>query len=419
MRFWPPIPMLSCLPARLALFRRSGVLTQKSPFPFLSPPLLLLFLVLILHECLFPAYGWGLASTPPIPEASIQLQPFSTHTFHHPIFLTAAPGHPEGVFVVEQEGYIHFVRTGQVSNTPFLDIHSKVSSGGEQGLLGLAFHPNFLSNGRFFVNYTRTQDGATVIAEFQAPSPRTVANPQERILLVIPQPYSNHNGGMLAFGPDQYLYIGTGDGGSGGDPDNRAQNPQDLLGKLLRIDVDRFFPYAIPPDNPFLKGGGQPEIFALGLRNPWRFSFDRQTGDLWAADVGQNNWEEVDLIQKGKNYGWRLLEGRHCYNPASNCERAPSLVPPVTEYRHEQGRCSVTGGYVYRGASVPTLAGIYVFGDFCTGEILGYHNGGTWLLTDTNLHISSFGEDSDGELYVVGYGGQIFRVMPNVVAPQP
>ena len=203
MRFWPPIPMLSCLPARLALFRRSGVLTQKSPFPFLSPPLLLLFLVLILHECLFPAYGWGLASTPPIPEASIQLQPFSTHTFHHPIFLTAAPGHPEGVFVVEQEGYIHFVRTGQVSNTPFLDIHSKVSSGGEQGLLGLAFHPNFLSNGRFFVNYTRTQDGATVIAEFQAPSPRTVANPQERILLVIPQPYSNHNGGMLAFGPDQ------------------------------------------------------------------------------------------------------------------------------------------------------------------------------------------------------------------------
>lgn len=362
-----------------------------------------------------PSDGWSLASAPPIPEGSIDLQPFISHTFENPVFVTPFPGDPARFTVVEQEGRLLSILDGKVQEDPFLNIGEKLSTGGERGLLGLAFHPHFSSNGRLFVNYTRKSDGATVVAEYQAPPPSHIANPDERILIVIPQPYSNHNGGMIAFGPDRYLYIGTGDGGSGGDPDNYAQNPQELLGKFLRIDVDRFSPYAIPPDNPLVQGTGKPEIFAMGLRNPWRFSFDRQTGDLWAGDVGQNAWEEVDIIHKGKNYGWRLLEGRHCYNPSSNCELAPSLVSPVTEYRHEQGRCSVTGGYVYRGKRIPALAGTYVFGDFCSGEIWGYRDGGTSLLTDTDLQISSFGEDSDGELYVVGYQGRIMKIVPKAV----
>ncbi len=408
-----------CFPAlrSLDLITGLGAVTRNRSLQPLALAPLLMFLLFL--EGIHPSSGWSLASTPPIPEASIALQPLASHTFRKPVFLTAAPGQPTVLFVVEQEGRILFLRAGEVQETPFLDIGPKLSTGTEQGLLGLAFHPQFSSNRRFFLNYTRAQDGATVVAEYHASSSSTIADPQERILLVIPQPYSNHNGGMIAFGPDRYLYIGMGDGGSGGDPDNRAQDSQDLLGKFLRIDVDRFPPYAIPPDNPFFGGSGKPEIFALGFRNPWRFSFDRETGDLWAADVGQDLWEEVDLIQKGKNYGWRLLEGRHCYNPATNCELAPSLVSPVTEYTHEQGRCSVTGGYVYRGTGLPPLVGTYVFGDFCTGEIWGYHNDGTWLLTDTDLHISSFGEDSEGELYVVGHGGQIFRIVSKPAAPRP
>ena len=382
---------------------------------FWSAPLL----GLIFFEGITPSAGWGLASAPPLPQASITLERLTPHTFHKPIFLTAAPGHPGRLFVVEQEGRILSLRQGQVQNGPFLDIAHKLSAGSERGLLGLAFHPDFSTNGRFFVNYTRAQDGATVIAEYHATFPAITADPHERILLVIPQPYSNHNGGMIAFGPDRYLYIGMGDGGSGGDPENHAQNLQNLLGKFLRIDVNQAAPYEIPPDNPFLKGAGKPEIFALGFRNPWRWSFDRQTGDLWAADVGQNTWEEIDLIQKGKNYGWRLLEGRHCYNPPSHCELAPNLAPPVTEYGHEQGRCSVIGGYVYRGTRFPALAGTYLFGDFCTGEIWGYLTGATRLLTDTDLRISSFGEDAEGELYAVGHDGRIFRILLKSENPFP
>jgi len=238
-------------------------------------------------------------------------------------------------------------------------------------------------------------------------------------LLVIPQPYGNHNGGMIAFGLDHYLYIGMGDGGSGGDPENYAQNRNELLGKFLRIDVDQQRPYGIPPDNPFVQGNGQPEIFAVGLRNPWRFSFDRETGNLWAGDVGQNKWEEIDVIQKGKNYGWRFLEGTHCFNPETNCRSVKNLVAPVTEYAHSSGRCSVTGGYVYRGTMIPALLGTYVFGDFCSGEIWGYREGETRLLLATDLQISSFGEVGDGELYVLGYGGEIFRIGPKGVDHKP
>jgi len=361
----------------------------------------------------WPTSSWSLSTKPPSVNSLISLQPVVKQAFTKPLFLTASPDATNRLFVVEQGGRISILTAGQLNPTPFLDIADRLSTGGERGLLGIAFHPAYSSNGRFFVNYTRTQDGATVIAEYQVSSNPDKAAPQESILLVIPQPYSNHNGGMIAFGHDGLLYIGMGDGGSGGDPENRAQNREELLGKFLRIDIDGPPPYGIPSDNPFVGQSGKPEIYALGLRNPWRFSFDRKTGDLWAADVGQNAWEEIDIIEKGKNYGWRLLEGTHCYTPSTDCRTAVSdLAPPVTEYPHEQGRCSVIGGYVYRGIQIPELVGTYLFGDYCSGEIWGYRNGQTALLLVTDLNISSFGEDREGELYVIGHQGKIMKIIP-------
>jgi len=368
---------------------------------------------------MLPSLVWGLSGKPVASHSSIALQPILKHQFSKPVFLTASPDDTLRLFVVEQEGRILIVKGDTVLPTPFLDIAKKLSTGGERGLLGLAFHPYFSSNGRLFVNYTRAQDGATVIAEYHASSNPYQVTLKESVLLVIPQPYGNHNGGMIAFGPDHYLYIGMGDGGSGGDPANYAQNRNELLGKVLRIDVDQQHPYGIPPDNPFVKGNGRPEIFAWGLRNPWRFSFDRETGDLWAGDVGQNAWEEIDVIKVGENYGWRLLEGTHCFNPETHCRQVPKFVDPVTEYAHEQGRCSVTGGYVYRGEKIPDLVGTYVFGDFCSGEIWGFRNGKRQILQSTDLQISSFGEDGDGELYVLGYGGEIVRMMPKAFNHAP
>jgi glucose/arabinose dehydrogenase len=233
--------------------------------------------------------------------------------------------------------------------------------------------------------------------------------------MVVPQPYANHNGGMVAFGPDGYLYIGRGDGGSGGDPGNRAQNPEELLGKILRIDVDYGDPYGIPSDNPFAKKGGRPEIYALGLRNPWRFAFDSKTGELWAADVGQNKWEEIDLITRGGNYGWRVMEGAHCFDPALFCQTA-GLMFPRLEYPHEKGRCSIIGGYIYRGRANTGLAGQYVYGDFCSGEIFSLQgiredevSREPQVILKTPLRISSFGEDESGELYVLDHGGGVYR----------
>jgi glucose/arabinose dehydrogenase len=214
---------------------------------------------------------------------------------------------------------------------------------------------------------------------------------------------------MIAFGADGFLYIGMGDGGAGGDPQNRAQNPQELLGKMLRVDVSRGSPYAIPPDNPFVSGGGRPEIWALGLRNPWRFSFDRRTHELYAGDVGQNAWEEIDIVRRGGNYGWRLMEGAHCFNPRM-CDRQ-GLELPVAEYANAAGRCSVTGGYVYRGGGVPPLAGTYVYADFCSGEIFGLRGGTQRVLLDTTLAVSSFGEDEAGEMYVVDHRGGVYRII--------
>jgi glucose/arabinose dehydrogenase len=325
-----------------------------------------------------------------------------------PVFVTHAGDGSGRLFVVEQAGRILIVENGAVLEPPFLDLTNQVRSGGEQGLLGLAFHPDFATNRRFFVDYTRAADGATVIAEFHAAAlAPDHADPAKRVLLTIPQPFANHNGGMLAFGRGGRLFIGLGDGGSAGDPGNRAQNPNALLGKILRIDVDGAQPYAIPENNPFANGGGRPEIYARGLRNPWRFSFDRKNGRLLVGDVGQERVEEIDIIRRGGNYGWRLMEGSLCYRPTTGCRRS-GLELPIAQYQHRYGRCSITGGYVYRGAALPELAGTYLFGDYCSGEIFGLRK---TVLLDTDLRIASFGEDEAGEVYVVDLGGAVYRIV--------
>jgi glucose/arabinose dehydrogenase len=351
---------------------------------------------------------------------SIVLEPVLTG-LTTPVFVTHAADTSGRLFVVEQGGSIVVLQAGATAPTLFLDISDRVVAGGEQGLLGLAFHPAFAGNGRFFVDYTRRADGATVIAEYRvSAADPNVADRAETVLLTIPQPYVNHNGGMLAFGPDGNLYIGMGDGGSANDPGNRAQNVDELLGKILRIDVDHPASttqlYSSPADNPFAGAiAGRDEIYALGLRNPWRFSFDRQTGDLMAGDVGQSAREEVDRIVRGGNFGWRTFEGTLCTgNNPPPCDPTP-FVPPITEYDHSNGRCSITGGYVYRGAQGALPLGSYLFGDFCSGEIFllqgNFAPGSTFaLVAATGQNISSFGEDQDGELYVVEYGGAVLKV---------
>lgn len=378
-------------------------------------PLLLAGTMLIQVIVLQPAAGLAETDRTTTRETVVALTPIVTDGLESPLFLTHAGDGSGRLFVVEQPGRIRVLERGVLLSTPFFDITERVLSGGERGLLGLAFHPDYRRNGRFFVNYNRKSDGATVLGEYRLGAAPTMALRDERVLMVVPQPYANHNGGMLAFGPDGYLYIGRGDGGSGGDPDNRAQNPEDLLGKILRIDVDRGDPYGIPSDNPFAKEGGRPEIFAFGLRNPWRFSFDSKSGELWVADVGQNKWEEIDLVTRGGNYGWRVMEGTHCYSPALLCE-TKDLIAPILEYPHEKGRCSVIGGYVYRGRVLTGLAGQYVYGDFCSGEIFGFQrtqegkvSHEPLVLIKTPLRISSFGEDEAGELYVLDHSGGVYR----------
>ena len=332
-----------------------------------------------------------------------------------PDYVTSARDGSNRLFIVEQAGIIKVLQPGSRLPTVFLDIRSKVKFEGEQGLLGLAFHPDFSTNRRFFVNYTRTPDGATVLAEYLASAANLdVAEKTELVILLVAQPFENHNGGMVEFGPDGYLYIGMGDGGSGNDPGNRAQDVNELLGKMLRIDVDDLpndLRYSSPPDNPFAgTTAGRDEIFAVGLRNPFRFSFDRQTGELYAGDVGQGEVEEIDKIVKGGNYGWRIWEGTRCTdNDPTLCNRA-GFVFPIAEYTHTSGRCAVIGGYVYRGRAGTLPAGSYVYGDLCTGEIFILENGVESLLLDANLSIASFGEDEAGEIYVVGLGGTLHRI---------
>jgi glucose/arabinose dehydrogenase len=343
-----------------------------------------------------------------------------------PVFVTHAGDGSNRLFVVEQAGRIRIVQNGSLLGTPFLDIQSQVTSGGERGLLGLAFHPDYENNRRFFLNYTSNRPTLkTIIAEYQtSPSNPNVAQTNERVLLEINQPFDNHNGGQLLFGPDGYLYIGMGDGGSGGDPQNNAQNLDSLLGKILRIDVDGAQPYAVPPTNPFVGRSGADEVWAFGLRNPWRFSFDRLTGRLFAADVGQNSREEVDIIERAGNYGWRRYEASLCYNPSSGCANPVPEFPfqfPIAEYGRTEG-ISVTGGYVYRGSLFPELIGTYLFSDYGSGRIWGLceTNLGTWTRTEllrSGLSVSSFGEDEAGEVYVVNHLGRIHRI--RVVNPQP
>ncbi len=322
------------------------------------------------------------------------------------------------LFITQQIGTVVIWDGTRMLSTPFLDIRNLVSSGGERGLLSVAFHPQYATNGFFFVNYTNT-NGNTVIARYHVSADPNRADPASaRQILFIEQPFANHNGGQLQFGPDGYLYIGMGDGGSGGDPGNRAQSLSTLLGKMLRIDVDSDT-YRSPVTNPFMNNtAARPEIWAYGMRNPWRFSFDRATGDLWIADVGQGDWEEIDFQPRasigGENYGWRRMEGTHCFNPPSNCDTG-NLVLPVIEYDHSNGACSVTGGYVYRGAAFPRLQGMYIYGDYCNGKIWGAMRTGSTVtvreLLDTQFLISTFGEDVNGELYVGNHSGSVFRVV--------
>ena len=313
------------------------------------------------------------------------------------------------LFILEKVGRIRILQDGQLLEASFLDITDRVrSSGNEQGLLGLAFHPQYVQNGYFFVNYT-DNNGDDVIARFNVSSDPNLADPtSETILISVSDPFPNHNGGVLTFGPDGYLYAGLGDGGSQGDPFGNAQKTDNLLGKVLRLDVDSAEPYAVPADNPFGN-----EIWAYGLRNPWRISFDRLTGDLYIGDVGQNAWEEIDFLEAGSpggaNFGWNYREGAHDYKG-----NAPAgLIDPVAEYSHAEGGCSVTGGYVYRGA-MPEWNGIYLYGDYCTGLIWGLiRSGNSWqnqLLFDTDVNITSFGEDESGEFYLVGDRGEIYRL---------
>jgi len=313
------------------------------------------------------------------------------------------------LFILEKVGRIRILQDGQLLEASFLDITDRVrSSGNEQGLLGLAFHPQYVQNGYFFVNYT-DNNGDDVIARFNVSSDPNLADPtSETILISVSDPFPNHNGGVLTFGPDGYLYAGLGDGGSQGDPFGNAQKTDNLLGKVLRLDVDSAEPYAVPADNPFGN-----EIWAYGLRNPWRISFDRLTGDLYIGDVGQNAWEEIDFLEAGSpggaNFGWNYREGAHDYKG-----NAPAgLIDPVAEYSHAEGGCSVTGGYVYRGAMLE-WNGIYLYGDYCTGLIWGLiRSGNSWqnqLLFDTDVNITSFGEDESGEFYLVGDRGEIYRL---------
>ncbi len=337
------------------------------------------------------------------------------------LFITGAPGQPGRLFVVQQSGQIRILQNGKLVGRPFLDVSRLITSGGEQGLLGLAFHPDYARNGRFYVDYTN-RSGDTRVVEYRRAS-ATRANPSSaRVLLGVDQPFANHNGGALAFGPDRMLYVGLGDGGSGDDPQNNAQNTNSLLGKLLRIDVDSRSggrPYDIPAGNPFADGGGRPEIYAYGLRNPWRFSFDRARGDLWIGDVGQGSIEEIDYLARdtgaGTNFGWRAFEGRSVHIGGAQALEGPSReTPPVAQYTHAQG-CSVTGGYVYRGSRVPALRGRYVYSDFCSGTVWSMRAGPNPgdVRRETGLgarlsSVTSFGESLNGDLYVIA-GGSLYR----------
>ena len=355
----------------------------------------------------------------------IRLLPYITSGLSAPLFVANAGDGSNRLFILQQGGVIRVVQPGSTASSVFLNISSRTSPPpfGERGLLGLAFDPDYENNRRFFVYYTRVGDGAIQIAEYRASvADPNVADTTEKIIITIPHPtFGNHNGGTVAFGADGYLYAGPGDGGSGNDPNNNAQNINQLLGKIIRLDINNVSPeqvpqYNIPPDNPYVGTTGADEIYAIGMRNPYRFSFDRGgTGQLWAADVGQGSIEEADIITLGGNYGWRVYEGSNCtgLDPAkcSNGAEPIQHIAPIFQYGHTNGRCSVTGGYVYRGTQNNLPQGSYIYGDYCSGEIFLWHNGTQNLLQDTTRNIVGFGEDETGELYLIGQAGTVERIV--------
>ncbi len=385
--------------------------------------------LVVLFGCGGDNGGEEVPQSPPGPPSvnSLRLQPVAQN-LAAPLFVTAPPGDFSRLFIVEQGGLIRILdlTSGTIRPTAFLDVTALITSGGERGLLGLAFDPNYDANGRFYVFYTNLI-GDLVIARYQHnPANPDVADASSAVpLLTIPHAtFTNHNGGMLAFGPDRCLYAGVGDGGGGGDPNNNAQNTAQLLGKILRLDPETGSACTNGGPNPFAGGSGRPEVWALGLRNPWRFSFDRLTGDLYIGDVGERAREEVDVAPapsagRGLNFGWRLMEGFACFNPAANCDPG-GLTLPVIDYPHTGGACSISGGYVYRGA-IAAIRGMYFYGDFCAGFVRSFRweNGqvleqNEWpLLNAGPFSITSFGEDAQGELYVVSQQGTVFRIVVN------
>ena len=355
-----------------------------------------------------------------------QQNAFPNLSFNSPIFLTDAGDSTNRIFIVEQSGRIKVFPNSSTSSSAkvFLNITDRVTSGGEMGLLGLAFHPDYKNNGYFYVNYTTDDPNLrTVISRFQVTSnPDSADKNSEFEILTFNQPYQNHNGGWIGFGPnDGYLYIAAGDGGSGNDPDNNGQRINTMLGKILRIDVDGGTPYAVPQTNPFYDSTNvniKKEIYAWGMRNPWRCSFDPETGWLWAGDVGQYAWEEIDIIENGKNYGWRCYEGNHT-NIMSGCNY-PEYIFPIWEYDHSP-ECSITGGYVYGGSTVPELEGKYIYGDYCSNKIWaltydGINPATNQLLLTTSGGLGSFGVDENKELYWTSFNGRIYRFVPTVTA---
>jgi glucose/arabinose dehydrogenase len=355
------------------------------------------------------------AGAAPVPATGLTLQRVASG-LQDPLFVTAPPGDSR-LFVVEQPGRIRIIKDGRVLPRPFLDLTDRVRSGGERGLLSLAFHPRYATNGFLFVNYTDLH-GDTRVERYTVSRDRDRANASSgHLVLKVGQPFSNHNGGLVMFGPDGMLYVGMGDGGGGGDPFGNGQKRSSLLGKLLRLDVDRGDPYAVPRDNPFAgRAGWRGEIWAYGLRNPWRFCFDRVSGLLYIADVGQNLWEEIDVVPArapGLDYGWNVMEGGHCFG-SGRCDSRGRVMPAV-EYGHDQG-CSITGGFVYRGGSIPALTGHYLYADYCRGWIRSfkYQRGGVsdhreWRGLDPG-QVMSFGEDAAGELYLCSQSGDVYRL---------
>jgi glucose/arabinose dehydrogenase len=365
------------------------------------------------------------ASSTPLPPgpSTIGLQQVASG-LSTPLYVTAPPGDTARLFIVEKTGAIRMVKSGTLLPAPFLDIGTLVSGGGEQGLLGLAFDPDYATNGRFVVHYTDVAGNTRVSTFVRSSSDPDLADPSsEQLVLAAEQPFPNHNGGQVLFGPDGDLYLGLGDGGSAGDPTGRGQDLTDLLGSILRLDIRTTSPYAVPADNPFAgRTDARPEVWSYGLRNPWRFSFDRATGDLYVADVGQSASEEVDVSPaaggagKATNFGWNTMEGKHCYG-ASSCNES-GLALPVLEYDHGQG-CSITGGYVYRGAAIPAIQGYYFYGDYCGGWVRSfrYESGAAvdafqWPTLAPGGSITSFGEDAAGELYITSADGRVFRIIP-------